>query len=389
MDQPIKMIMNCIKSEVCYPSVVDGTKDAPLSDERLERLYRLAKSHDLAHIVGSALFRRGILPEGSEWTEKFKKQMMVATFRYEQMQVSLTELCEALEEAKIPFLPLKGSVLRQYYPEPWMRTSCDIDILVRQEDLERAKKWLVSKLSYQEKGMHTHDISLFSPLGVHLELHYDLVEEGLAQNASSVLRDVWRFSVVKEGWGYRYEMTDAMFYFYHVAHMAKHFESAGCGIRPLVDLWVLDHRVEHNVEDRRLLLEQGGLMRFALVARKLCEIWFADAEPDELSLQVETYILTGGVYGNQENHISIQQGKRGGKLSYALSRIFLKYDLLKFRYPILIKYKWLLPVMQVRRWGALIFCGGFKRSVKELKLNQNLSRDKAENIQVLLKRVGL
>ena len=35
-----------------------------------------------------------------------------------------------IKKVQIPFLPLKGSVIRQYYPEPWMRTSCDIDILV-------------------------------------------------------------------------------------------------------------------------------------------------------------------------------------------------------------------------------------------------------------------
>ncbi|MBO4954226.1 MAG: nucleotidyltransferase family protein, partial [Clostridia bacterium] len=36
----------------------------------------------------------------------------------------------------IDFMPLKGAVIRQYYPEPWMRTSCDIDIHVKKDRLE-------------------------------------------------------------------------------------------------------------------------------------------------------------------------------------------------------------------------------------------------------------
>ena len=29
-------------------------------------------------------------------------------------------------------------------------------------------------------------------------------------------------------------MLDELFYFYHIAHMVKHFENGGCGIRPVV-----------------------------------------------------------------------------------------------------------------------------------------------------------
>ena len=47
------------------------------------------------------------------------------------------ECCNALEKAQIPFVPLKGSVIRKYYPEAWMRTSSDIDVLVHKEDVEK------------------------------------------------------------------------------------------------------------------------------------------------------------------------------------------------------------------------------------------------------------
>lgn len=48
---------------------------------------------------------------------------MIAIYRYEKINYELNRLRSALNEAQIPFIPLEGSVLRQYYPEPWMRTS--------------------------------------------------------------------------------------------------------------------------------------------------------------------------------------------------------------------------------------------------------------------------
>ena len=388
MSQRMDEMMQWIGKEVCH-TYADRQDAAELSDEALEGLYRPSKAHDLTHVVGSALFAHRLLPEGSPWTEKFKKQMMVATFRYEQSRMALAEICAALEEAQVPFLPLKGSVLRDFYPEPWMRTGCDIDVLVRERDLERASAWLETHCGYRRGELDPHDLSMFSPLGVHLELHYDLVEDGIAQRSRDVLQAVWSSSSVKEGTRYHYEMTDAMFYFYHVAHMAKHFEIGGCGVRPFLDLWILHHRVPHDERARATLLEQGGLLTFAGVCRSVSEAWFSGAEADELTRQTQAYVWNGGVYGSDENRITVQQGKTGGKLSYALSKIFLPYDTLKFHYPILRKHKWLLPVMEVRRWGKLIFCGGMKRSARELKVNQAISKQAASETRAFVQRIGL
>jgi hypothetical protein len=45
--------------------------------------------------------------------------------------------------------------------------------------------------------------------------------------------------------------------------------------------------------------------------------------------------------------------------------------------------------MQVRRWGKLIFCGGLKRSARELKTNQTVSKDTAEQMKNFIRQVGL
>ena len=184
-------------------------------------------------------------------------------------------------------------------------------------------------------------------------------------------------------------MPDEMFYFYHIAHMAKHFENGGCGIRPFIDICILDGMTEPNTTKRNTLLENGNLMKFANVARKLSRVWFFGEEYDDISKQMEDYILRGGVYGNNENRIMVQQQKKGGRIKYALSKIFVPYDVIKFHYPILQKHRWLTPIMEIRRWCKLIFCGHAKRTTNELKYNQRISFEKANETREFLSHIGL
>ncbi len=44
------------------------------------------------------------------------------------------------------------------------------------------------------------------------------------------------------------------------------------------------------------LLSQGGLLKFTNASRTLSEVWFGGKEPDELSLQMQEFLLHGGVY---------------------------------------------------------------------------------------------
>lgn len=85
----------------------------------------------------------------------------------------------------------------------------------------------------------------------------------------------------------------------------------------------------------------------------------------------------------------VQQQKRGGKVRYALSKIFLPYEVIKYHYPILQKHKALTPIREVRRRAKLIFCDHLKRTVKERKYNSAISEDVAAETRSLLKNVGL
>lgn len=385
-EQVTRAMFALIRHVVCGAELNEEDK-ARLTPVLLPQLYALSKSHDMAHIVAQGLSDLGLLGE-DEISQKFQKQQMLAVYRYQKLNYELEQICQTLEDAKIPFIPLKGSVIRRYYPEPWMRTSCDIDVLVHEEELDRAVA-LFEEKGYKSDPKSSHDISLYSAGGIHMELHYETVEEGRAVDANAILSNIWKNAASQSTESVHMMLTDEMFYFYHIAHMAKHFEEGGCGIRPFLDLWILEHRVEHKDTERNTLLEQGGLLAFENAGRRLSAVWFDNAKHDEMTEQMQSYILFGGVYGTLDNRVAVQQNKQGGKIRYALSRIFIPYDAIKFHYPILVKHRWLTPIMEVRRWFKLLFQGKVKSSLHELNVNRTMSQEQIAGTANLLQKLGL
>ena len=85
-----------------------------------------------------------------------------------------------------------------------------------------------------------HDISLFSPDNVHLELHFSIKEA--QDNIDGLLSKVWDYCVPTENSSYRYKFTSEYFIFHQTAHMSYHFLNGGCGIKPFIDLFLLNKK---------------------------------------------------------------------------------------------------------------------------------------------------
>lgn len=387
MNKIVEIMLSSVRAQVCG---AESTQYGELSAEEMRSLYSLSKAHDIAHLVASELEKQGLLKNGDEISEKFRKQQMIAIFRCERICFELEEICTLFEQNKIFHLPLKGSVLRELYPEPWMRTSADIDILIHKDAFDFAVQCLTEALGYtREPGGTTCDVSFFSPSGVHLELHFGAMEEDCAVNATEVLENVWDYCSAKQGCEYRMEMCEAMFYFYHIAHMAKHFEHGGCGVRFFLDTWILNHGAKFDKDKRDELLSKGGLTSFSVAAKQLADVWFGGAEHSDISAKIEPYVLGGGIYGTLLNSVVTSRVRNDGKLRYAMRRIFLPYKALKRYYPYLEGRKWLLPFYEVRRWFRIIFKGNTKRSIDELKYNASIDEEHKRNVEDMLKQLEL
>ena len=381
-----KIIFELLKSSLCAEEL-DGAVKESITEQDLQGIFKLAKKHDLAHIVADVLDKNGLLPDNSQARKVFLQERNMAVFRYEQLNYDLERISAGLEEEKIEHIPLKGSVIRKFYSEPWLRTSCDIDILIRESDKERAKEVFENKLNCEYKSTWDYEQSFFTESGTHIELHHSL--ESAKFSVVEFLEILWLSSFVIERKEYRKALTNEMFYFYHFAHMAKHFEAGGCGIKPFMDLFIMERAMSSDEEKLSDLLTQGGLLAFANATRALSKVWFEEAEHTATTLALEEYILTGGVYGTLDNKVKAQQTKKGGKFKYMFSRIFLPYELLCLNYPILKKRKWLTPFYQVVRWCRVLFKGSANKSMRELNTSANMSKETQNKTQALLKDLGL
>ncbi len=381
-----ELMFNVIQSVICGNHLSENTKEGLRNSDTASAIITIAKRHDIAHMVAYGLLNNKLV---DDIDNQIHFLIYRKIHRHETLNYELTRIVDVLEKNKIPFIPLKGSVIREHYPEPWMRNSCDIDVLVHTENLEVAISCLVKNLQYIEGERTTHDVSLFSPQKVHVELHFDLVEEGRAKSAIEVLEHVWDNVSAHQGYKYWHDMTDEYFYFYHIAHMAKHFETGGCGIRPFIDLWILDHMNNVDRVARDALLSQGNLLKFTTVARELSEVWFGGREANEITLQMQNFILHGGVYGSTDNRVAIQQKKKGGRFGYVLSRVFVPYAKLKRYYPVLEKHRWLMPIMQIRRWFMLLKPDVARMAKKEMAVNKRIERSEANVMNDFLENIGL
>lgn len=380
------VLLALIRNVICGDIINDETKCA-CTEAMLGSVYTLAAKHDLAHLVGQAIGTLA-LPD-SEILTKCKRAAMSAFLHHVRQDREFNKICKALEDARIPFIPLKGAVLRKYYPEPWMRTSCDVDILIQKANLDSAANLLKDALGYRFADRTGHDISFFSPDGIHIELHFDLIEDGRANASNSVLSLVWEDAYPAEGYQFWYVMSDRFFYFYHIAHMAKHFETGGCGIRPFIDLWLLDNVVKGDLAARDDLLQTGELLQFATAVRKLSRVWLAGEGADPLSNRLENFLLHGGVYGSADNRVALHKESRGGRLGYLLSRVFAPYEKLKSYYPILETHPYLMPIMQIRRWLMLFRPDIARRAKNEISINNKTKKSNTDAVGSLLNDLGI
>lgn len=381
------LLFALLRREVCGGSV-DQNLIHSLSQETIENMYLLADRHDLAHLSGQALSNLGMLGN-DEISKRFNDCTVKAVYRYLRINHEYSKICKAFEEIRIPFIPLKGAVLRNVYPEPWMRTSCDIDILIHEEHLEAASEVLTGRLKYVFKGRSFHDLSFYSPNNVHFELHYQAIGEIESGTFDAVLARLWEMSYPQDKGSYLYIMQDEMFYFYHIAHMAKHFRNGGCGVRPFLDLWILNHNVDFDKKRREDLLKEGGLLAFGNAAMRLSEVWFSCHEHDTLTEGLEQYVLTGGVYGTFKNNLTVVCAKEGGKVRALTTMIFLPYDVLKYHYPILQQTKWLSPFCYLFRCVKLILDGRASKLLRVIRVNTNIAKDEAIAMQNLFNQLDL
>ena len=119
----------------------------------LDKVLKLARNHSLSAAAAIALENAGII-SGEFREEKFK-----AVRRLSLLNTERGKVLSKLEDSGIWYLPLKGIVLKDYYPKTAMREMSDNDILFDCEKYEEVKD-IMEGLGFKCKlyGKTNHDV---------------------------------------------------------------------------------------------------------------------------------------------------------------------------------------------------------------------------------------
>lgn len=317
----------------------------------LATIYERANANHILYLVLSAMSQ---LELSQEEMKLIQKQLISRTILSENQIWEIKRLQEAFEREKIKNQPLKGALIKTWYPIPEYREMSDIDILVDDSDMNKIQS-LMESLGYTlvQKEVH-HDIYSKDKI-LCVELHRFLYSPEVDRIQHHYFGS-FEHSIKDDDKEYCYHYSNDDLYIYMIAHMAKHFYETGCGIRNLVDIYVMKHGQKCALHQDYIneKLKYCGLLSFAEHMEKMSQVWLENRESDEFYDQLFEYMISGGTYGKCENglwnkyakskSISKRHGRIALKLWYYFPPLYYmkEYYTYLYRIPILLPWAWLV-----------------------------------------------
>ena len=344
-----------------------------VSGADLKALYAAAKHHRLEAAVGIALQKAGVEDEA------FSKAVAKAQYKAALTDTDREALFCCLEERGIWYLPLKGSVLKDYYPVYGMRQMADVDILVDPDRFSEIES-VMKELGFQvaEKGGDIHD-SYIKPPASHFEIHRALFGKMKGESFDSFYADVKSRLIRDREGGYAFHFSPEDLYCYLTAHEYKHYSYGGTGLRSLLDRYVFLRKSGESLDWDLVKreTEQLGIAEYELKSRTLAMDLFGGKQPDGEERAMLSYLFDSGAYGTQEHSLQNRVRRYGagsGRLHYLKERIFLPEEIVKTAYPFVYRHRILLPGLALFRLGKSLTTGR-KAAFTELKALFGRSRE--------------
>ena len=347
---------------------LQGTKpeEALLANIDMEALLRLAKAHSVSAMVCMALEQTDAFRCAEETTRlKWLDAKNKAVRKNMLLDAERHQLEKEFAEHGIWYMPLKGSILKDWYPKFGMREMADNDILFDASKRKEVKAIFQGR-GYTVKGYNksNHDEYEKPPI-YNFEMHVSLFH-GMYKELTEQYENVKERLLPVDGTAYQFAFTPEDFYVFVLAHAHKHYSHSGTGIRTLADIYIMNQKLGGTMNWEYVDSELRGLGIFSYEreSRELAQKLFGIAElPTEANLseaeqQMLAYYLGASTYGTIENRTLNQMQKLqpdGGaitvhtKRKYLLSRIFPGREWCKACAPTVYKYPVLLPFFWVWR----------------------------------------
>ncbi len=359
-------------------SVLNDTEPVAMPEGMtLEGLYAYQNEQDVTNMAYVALQKLGFSAgQLKEFQEDYKLNML----REARFELGGQQVFDAFEKAEINFLPLKGAILKNYYPNPALRTFTDIDIYVG-KDFEKAEKVLF-ELGYEKTGFDEHnDVGYSKKPSLHIELHKELFPDDY--DFEGYFDEPFKHTDLKDGYKYYHLYKTDDFFIHVLCHLYKHFTFGGCGLRQYLDIYVMTKKMELDMDYIRSELRSFGMEGFLDTTLKLDRFFFDGEKPDDELIEIAEFVFNNSTFGNAENRLVLDYDKQNGEkrtlwgnIKYFMDRWGLNYSQMKERYKVLKYLPFLLPFCWIYRLiTALLFRRNtIKSSVDDVgKMNSDFS----------------
>lgn len=334
----------------------------------LDKLFRMCQYHSMTAIVCTALESAGIQDK------KFMEEKAKAIRKIMLLDAEREQICGFLEQNKIWYMPLKGVILKDMYPEIGMRQMSDNDILFDASCRNPVTDFM-QKRGYHLKGDGGNhcDEWLKEPV-YNFEMHLNLFVKN-REVFYHYYKNVKERLVKADGKKYAYRFTDEDFYIYMTAHAYKHYSTGGTGLRSLLDYYVYLQNKENQLDWKYIIkeLEKLNISEFEKEIRNTAKNAFEpNSELTEKERKMVEFMLFSGTYGNVSNFIKHNANLLGAdsKSKYIFRRIFPNMEFYRLNFPIASCYPVLIPFVWVYRLARAII----KRRDRYVKEIRNIKK---------------
>lgn len=360
-----------------------------------QQVHALAEYNSVGGMAWFGAKTRDDIPD--DLRKRWESEAQMTLFRRVRFDAEREQVFASLAREGLSYLPMKGTLLANYYPRPEMRSMADNDFLYgfvepaedggfricgatdaeREATVERGIRTIehvMHGLGYTTKSLRAGNHESFEKAPIfNFEPHRRLMSP--SSPMAVYYENPWSRAIQDENDPHMFRFSDEDEYVYVMAHAFKHFDAAGCGIRFVVDTRVfLDTKgMGMNWDYVFAELQKAGLFDFEARVRALADAGFGGAcSTNPLPLEqaeLLRYLLGSGTYGNSvrmvANRLDKQKAQHEGDLG-AAKRGYLRERLtndeaLGYLFPRASKIAPLRPVLQLVRYAR-----GIVRNPKKL-----------------------
>ena len=358
-----KLLLNCM-ADFCN----GRTTSEPDTAIDTKELFRLADEQSLASVV---------YIQCREWLKDppdFHRTFLNSVSESANRKYLLQEITDRFQKEQIPLICIKGSVYRDWWPVPELRSMGDIDLVIRTEDRQKTDEIMLS-LGYH-KMVDNHAVWTYWIEPFMFELHDHMFYEYLASRFDyrAYFDHIWEKAYHASAFvvenGNLFIPDDNLHFLYLMTHTAKHVINKGSGFRPFLDMvfYARNPKMDWNII--RQELQKTGLLHFTETCFALCERWFRVSMPlphqeleDRFFESITEKAFRDGTFGlhNEENDRarSAKEIKRSDRQYWMTAAALTVHKLFPpYRNMQLIPWyswvdgrPWLLPAAWIYRWG--------------------------------------